>query len=37
MNGETATIGPAERRFMWSVVAAQVLVKLKAALLEMGP
>ena len=30
MNGETATIGPAERRFMWSVVAAQVLVQIGA-------
>ncbi len=30
MNGETAAIGPAERRFMWSVVAAQVLVQIGA-------
>lgn len=30
MNGETTAIGPAERRFMWSVVAAQVLVQIGA-------
>ena len=30
MNGETSTIGPAERRFMWSIVAAQVMVQIGA-------